>query len=63
MKVQNGAGAARHCEMATANPLTEGLILSDFGKGESRSQWTRGLTRRSAAARLLGLRYRIPPGA
>ena len=28
-----------------------------------RSQWQRGLRRRSAAARLLGLRVRIPPGA
>jgi hypothetical protein len=27
-----------------------------------RSQWPRGLRRRSAAARLLGLRVRIPPG-
>jgi hypothetical protein len=29
----------------------------------SRSQWSRGLRRRSAAARLLGLRVRIPPEA
>jgi len=29
----------------------------------SRSQWPRGLRRRSAAARLLGLWVRIPPGA
>ena len=28
-----------------------------------RSQWPRGLSRRSAAARLLRLRVRIPPGA
>jgi hypothetical protein len=28
-----------------------------------RSQWSRGLRRRSAAARLLGLRVRISPGA
>ena len=28
----------------------------------SRSQWPRGLRRGSAAARLLGLRVRIPPG-
>ena len=27
-----------------------------------RSQWPRGLKRRSAAARLLGMRVRIPPG-
>ena len=30
---------------------------------EWRSQWPRGLKRRSAVARLLGLRVRIPPGA
>ena len=38
----------------------EGLsnVLSD-----SRSQWPRGLRRGSTAARLLGLRIRIPPGA
>jgi hypothetical protein len=29
----------------------------------SRSQWPRGLRRRSAAARLLGLWFQIPPGA
>ena len=28
-----------------------------------RSRWPRGIRRRSAAARLLGLRVRIPPGA
>jgi hypothetical protein len=28
----------------------------------SRSQWPSGLRRGSAAARLLGLRFRIPPG-
>ena len=28
-----------------------------------RSQWPRGLRRRSTAARLLGLWFRIPPGA
>jgi hypothetical protein len=28
-----------------------------------RSQWARGLRRRSAAERLLGSRVRIPPGA
>ena len=32
----------------------------DFTK--SRSQWPRGLRRRPAAVRLLGLRVRIPPG-
>ena len=62
MNVQNGAGLARHREIANANPLTEGLILSYFGKGESRSLWPSGLRRRSAAARLLALLYRIPPG-
>jgi len=31
--------------------------------GHRRSQWSRGLRRGSAAARLLGLRVRIPPGA
>ena len=30
---------------------------------QCRSQWPSGLRRRSAAARLLGLRVRIPPGA
>jgi hypothetical protein len=30
--------------------------------GDRRSRWTRGLRRSSAAARLLGLRVRIPPG-
>jgi len=30
---------------------------------KSRSQWPRGLRRRSTAARLLGLWVRIPPGA
>ena len=30
---------------------------------EGRSQWPHGLRRRSAAARLLGLWVRIPPGA
>ena len=33
-----------------------------FGQ-ECRSQWPRGLRRRSATARLLGLWIRIPPGA
>ena len=32
-------------------------------KGLSRSQWPRGLRRRSAAVRLLGSWVRIPPGA
>ena len=32
-------------------------------EGGCRSQWPRGLRRGSAAARLLGLRVRIPPGA
>jgi len=31
--------------------------------GVSRSQWPHGLRRGSAAARLLGMRVRIPPGA
>ena len=35
-----------------------GTILSD-----RRSEWSRGLRRRSSAARLLRLRVRIPPGA
>jgi hypothetical protein len=33
------------------------------GGSGCRSQWSRGLRRGSTAARLLGLRVRIPPGA
>ena len=41
------------------------LINRNFGylMTTSRSQWPRGLRRRSTAARLLGLWVRIPPGA
>jgi hypothetical protein len=39
-------------------PLYPRLIMA-----KCRSQWTSGLRRGSAAARLLGLRIRIPPGA
>jgi len=34
-----------------------------YAQHNSRSQWPRGLRRRSAAARLLRLRFRIPPWA
>ena len=36
------------------------MLLSTYKR---RSQWPRGLRRVSAAARLLGVRLRIPPGA
>ena len=41
----------------------EMFIFVDHTKKLSRSQWPRGLRRRSAAARLLRLWVRIPPGA
>jgi len=37
--------------------------LFEFNFRYCRSQWPRGLRRRSTAARLLGLWFRIPPGA
>ena len=43
-----------------------GTVCSNFktvGKWRCRSRWPRGLWRKSAAARLLGLWVRIPPGA
>ena len=48
--------------------LTKILPFSNEGKLNykeinSRSQWPRGLRRRAAAARYLGLQVRIPPGA
>jgi len=36
--------------------------IFDITQIQCRSQWPRGLRRRSAAARLLGLWVRIPPG-
>ena len=39
------------------------FILKCVCISKSRSQWPRGLRRGSVAARLLGLRVRIPPGA
>ena len=39
------------------------LLCTRFYSLQRRSQWPRGLRRRSAAARLLGLRVRIPPVA
>ena len=42
--------------------LTE-LMFSEGTFLNSRSQWSRGLRRSSAAARLLRLWVRIPPGA
>jgi len=38
-------------------------FIYPFSMGPVRSQWSRRLRRGSAAARLLGLRVRIPPGA
>jgi hypothetical protein len=42
-------------------------LTQDLSSGsirfECRSQWPRGLRRGSVAVRLLGLRFRIPPGA
>jgi len=43
----------------TANKCT----VSTFIACNGRSQWPRGLSRKSTAARLLGLWVRIPPGA
>ena len=44
-----------------------GMVLfvatSESSQEKSRSQWPRGLRRRSTAVRLLGLWVRIPPGA
>jgi len=40
---------------------TQGIPVGN--KSESRSQWPRRLSNGSAAARLLGLRVRMPPGA
>ena len=48
------------CEDFEPKMWSEKLIPSDCV--QSRSQWPRGLRRRSAAARLLGLWVRIPPG-
>ena len=41
------------------------ILYIDVGRDSSvsRSQWPSGLSRRSAASRLLGLWVRIPPGA
>jgi hypothetical protein len=39
------------------------LYMAEVIMRTSRSQWPRGLRRRSTAARLLGLWVRIPPGA
>jgi len=39
------------------------IMKLTFPKLNCRSQWPRGLRRRSAAARLLSLWVRIPPGA
>ena len=38
------------------------MIIKNYYISHSRSQWPRGLRRRSAAARLLRLWVRIPPG-
>jgi len=52
-----------------SNLLCSGIILQlplsfiYLRHSKSRSQWSRCLRRGSAAARLLGLRFRIPPGA
>ena len=43
------------------SPVDFRAELNIVSKKQSRSQWTRGLRRRSAAARLLILRVRIPP--
>ena len=41
---------------------TTNFLIYNIKLTTSRSQWSRGLRRRSAADRLLGLRVRIPPG-
>jgi len=46
---------ARACEQNPPDTLCD--------SSKFRSQWSRGLGRGSAEARLLGLRFRIPPGA
>jgi hypothetical protein len=43
--------------------ITLFLLLVNINNTHSRSQWPRGLRRRSAAAPLLGSRFRIPLGA
>ena len=49
----------------TSYELSDGLFsnLTKLYEAICRSQWPRGLRCRSAAARLLGLLVRIPPGA
>ena len=48
-------------QAVSSRPLTaEARVLIP---GQCRSQWPRSLRRGSAAARLLGLWVRIPPGA
>jgi hypothetical protein len=55
-----------HCSPFVCPAVTFHLInqyLCSFPCTNSRSQWPRGLRRRSAGARLLRLRVRIPPMA
>jgi hypothetical protein len=39
------------------------IVSADYASSDRRSQWPRGLRRKSTAARLLRLWIRIPPGA
>ena len=50
-----------HTCYKSGHPLAALFYNSNSVQG--RSQWPRGLRRRSGAVRLLGLRDRIPPGA
>jgi len=63
--LQNVCGKSicfKHC-FNYANLLLYWQRFTHHNKGKSRSQWLRSLRRRYAAARLLGLGVRIPPGA
>ena len=54
---------ANNSQIFTGFIKQSGVMFSCVTGNDCRSQWPRGLRRRSAAARLLRLWVRIPPGA